>query len=68
MELLEGETLRQAFAEGPLPQGHAVELGIQIARATAEDVAGLRISRDGARLYTSFNDWPFDIWMLEGFR
>ena len=36
--------------------------------ATADDVAGLSLSRDGTRLYTSFADWPFDIWMLEGFR
>jgi Tol biopolymer transport system component/predicted Ser/Thr protein kinase len=35
---------------------------------TADDVAGLSISPDGTRLYTSFADWPFDIWMLEGFR
>ena len=35
---------------------------------TADDVAGLSISADGTRLYTSFADWPFDIWMLEGFR
>jgi len=35
---------------------------------TAEDVAGLSISADGTRLYTSFADWPFDTWMLEGFR
>ena len=36
--------------------------------STGDDVAGLSISPDGARLYTSFADWPFDIWMLEGFR
>jgi Tol biopolymer transport system component len=36
--------------------------------ATADDIAGLTISPDGRRLYTSFADWPFDIWMLEGFR
>jgi Tol biopolymer transport system component len=36
--------------------------------STADDVAGLTISPDGTRLYTSFADWPFDIWMLEGFR
>jgi Tol biopolymer transport system component len=36
--------------------------------STADDVAGLAISPDGTRLYTSFADWPFDIWMLEGFR
>jgi Tol biopolymer transport system component len=35
---------------------------------TADDVAGLSISPDGTRLYTSIADWPFDIWMLEGFR
>lgn len=35
---------------------------------TADAVAGLRISPDGNRLYTSFADLPFDIWMLEGFR
>ena len=35
---------------------------------TADDVAGLSLSPDGTRLYTSFADWPFDIWMLEGFR
>ena len=35
---------------------------------TADDVAGLSISPDGTRLYTSFADWPFDIWMLEGFK
>ena len=35
---------------------------------TADDVAGLTLSPDGTRLYTSFADWPFDIWMLEGFR
>jgi Tol biopolymer transport system component len=35
---------------------------------TGDDVAGLSISPDGKRLYTSFADWPFDIWMLEGFR
>ena len=35
---------------------------------TADDVAGLSISPDGTRMYTSFADWPFDIWMLEGFR
>ena len=35
---------------------------------TAEGVAGLSVSPDGTRLYTSFADFPFDIWMLEGFR
>jgi Tol biopolymer transport system component/predicted Ser/Thr protein kinase len=35
---------------------------------TADGVAGINISPDGTRLYTSFADWPFDIWMLEGFR
>ena len=35
--------------------------------STGDDVAGLSISPDGTRLYTSFADWPFDIWMLEGF-
>jgi Tol biopolymer transport system component/predicted Ser/Thr protein kinase len=35
---------------------------------TADGVAGLSLSPDGTRLYTSFADWPFDIWMLEGFR
>jgi hypothetical protein len=35
---------------------------------TADDVAGFSLSPDGTRLYTSFADWPFDIWMLEGFR
>jgi hypothetical protein len=35
---------------------------------TGDDLAGLSISPDGKRLYTSFADWPFDIWMLEGFQ
>lgn len=35
---------------------------------TTDAVSGLTISADGKRLYTSFADWPFDIWMLEGFR
>lgn len=35
---------------------------------SADDVAGLSLSPDGTRFYTSFADWPFDIWMLEGFR
>ena len=35
---------------------------------TAEDVAGLSLSSDGTKIYTSYADWPFDIWMLEGFR
>jgi hypothetical protein len=37
-------------------------------RRTADGVSGLSISRDGTRLYPSFADWPYDIWMLEGFR
>ena len=35
---------------------------------TADAVAGLSLSPDGTRLYTSFADLPYDIWMLEGFR
>jgi serine/threonine protein kinase len=35
---------------------------------TVGDVAGLSLSPDGTRLYTSIADWPLDIWMLEGFR
>jgi serine/threonine protein kinase len=35
MELLEGQTLRQRLAKGPLPQSKAVETGVQVARALA---------------------------------
>ena len=35
---------------------------------TAQNVAGLSSSPDGQRLYTSYLDAPYDIWMLEGFR
>lgn len=35
---------------------------------TAENVSGLSLSPDGKRLYTSYSDVPFDIWMLEGFQ
>jgi Tol biopolymer transport system component len=35
---------------------------------TADNVSGLSLSPDGKRLYTSYADAPFDIWMLEGFQ
>ena len=35
MELLEGESLRQALADGPLPPRRAVDHAIQIARGLA---------------------------------
>ena len=35
---------------------------------TADNVSGLSLSPDGKRLYTSYADAPYDIWMLEGFR
>ena len=35
---------------------------------TAQNLAGLSFSPDGKRLYTSYADASFDIWMLEGFQ
>jgi Tol biopolymer transport system component len=35
---------------------------------TAQNLAGLSLSPDGKRLYTSYADASFDIWMLEGFQ
>ena len=35
MELLEGQTLRQRLARGPLPRSKSVETGVQVARALA---------------------------------
>jgi len=34
---------------------------------TAENVSGLSLSPDGRRLYTSYSDVPWDIWLLDGF-
>lgn len=34
---------------------------------TAGDVAGFSLHPDGTRFLTSIANWPFDIWMLEGF-
>jgi Tol biopolymer transport system component len=42
------------LADVPLPQ-------------TASQVAGFSLNPDGTRLLTSVANWPFDIWMLEGF-
>jgi Tol biopolymer transport system component len=35
--------------------------------ATAGAVAGFSLHADGTRFLTSIANWPFDIWMLEGF-
>ena len=55
------------FAMDVASGGERVVVTVDLPK-TADDVAGLSISPDGRRLYTSFADWPFDIWMLEGFR
>ena len=34
---------------------------------SADNLSGLSLSPDGKRLYTSYADAPYDIWMLEGF-
>jgi Tol biopolymer transport system component len=34
---------------------------------TAGDAAGFSLHPDGTRFLTSIANWPFDIWMLEGF-
>ena len=34
---------------------------------TAGDAAGFSLHPDGTRFLTSVANWPFDIWMLEGF-
>jgi Tol biopolymer transport system component len=34
---------------------------------TAGDIAGFSLHPDGTRFLTSVANWPFDIWMLEGF-
>jgi serine/threonine protein kinase len=34
---------------------------------TTGDAAGFSLHPDGTRFLTSIADWPFDIWMLEGF-
>jgi Tol biopolymer transport system component/predicted Ser/Thr protein kinase len=44
----------RALADVPLPP-------------TVGDVAGFSLHPDGTRFLTSIANWPFDIWMLEGF-
>ena len=34
---------------------------------SADNLSGLSVRPDGKRLYTSYADAPYDIWMLEGF-
>jgi hypothetical protein len=34
---------------------------------TAGDAAGFSLHPDGTRFLTSIANWPFDLWMLEGF-
>jgi len=35
--------------------------------STAGDAAGFSLHPDGTRFLTSIANWPFDLWMLEGF-
>jgi len=35
--------------------------------ASTDGVAGFNLHPDGNRFLTSIANWPYDIWMLEGF-